>query len=75
MESAASRPTVVIDSGTGYTRMGFAGNVELCFIVPTVVALNNSFLNQPRPSSSKSNNWLGKHNAGLMADLDFYIGE
>ncbi|XP_057811079.1 actin-related protein 3-like isoform X1 [Salvia miltiorrhiza] len=75
MESAASRPAVVIDNGTGYTKMGFAGNVEPCFIVPTVVALNNSFLNQPRPSSSKSNNWLGQHNAGVMADLDFYIGE
>lgn len=55
--------------------MGFAGNVEPSFIVPTVVALNNSFLNQPRPNSTKNSSWLGQHNAGVMADLDFYIGE
>ncbi|KAG6405692.1 hypothetical protein SASPL_133284 [Salvia splendens] len=75
MDPAASRPAVVIDNGTGYTKMGFAGNVEPCFIVPTVVALNNSFLNQPRPNSTKNSNWIGQHNAGVMADLDFYIGE
>ncbi|ONM09806.1 hypothetical protein ZEAMMB73_Zm00001d034213 [Zea mays] len=40
---ALSRPNVVIDNGTGYTKMGFAGNVEPCFITPTVVAVNDSF--------------------------------
>ena len=54
--------------------MGFAGNVEPCFIAPTVVAVNESFLNQLR-SSSKSSNWLAQHSAGVMADLDFFIGE
>ncbi|KAF7802712.1 Actin-related protein 3 [Senna tora] len=89
MDPAASRPAVVIDNGTGYhspafpsqfqfslslyTKMGFAGNVEPCFIAPTVVAVNESFLNQSR-SSSKAN-WLAQHNAGVMADLDFFIGE
>ncbi|KAJ7945480.1 Actin-related protein [Quillaja saponaria] len=69
----ASRPAVVIDNGTGYTKMGFAGNVEPCFIVPTVVAVNESFLNQSRTSSKA--NWLAQHSAGVMADLDFFIGE
>lgn len=55
--------------------MGFAGNVEPCFTVPTVVAINDSFVNQARPSSRKGSNWMGQHNAGVMADLDFYIGE
>lgn len=32
------RPAVVIDNGTGYTKMGFAGNVEPQYIVPTVTA-------------------------------------
>ncbi|KAL9420793.1 hypothetical protein AB3S75_038380 [Citrus x aurantiifolia] len=68
-----SRPAVVIDNGTGYTKMGFAGNVEPCFILPTVVAVNESFLNQSR-SSSKAN-WLAQYNAGVMADLDFFIGD
>ena len=54
--------------------MGFAGNVEPSFIVPTVVAVNESFINQPR-SSVKSSNWLTQHSAGVMADLDFFIGD
>ncbi|KAE8661513.1 Actin-related protein 3 [Hibiscus syriacus] len=67
-----SRPAVVIDNGTGYTKMGFAGNVEPCFIQPTVVAINESFLNQSRTSKS---NWSAQHSAGVMADLDFFIGD
>ncbi|RXH79804.1 hypothetical protein DVH24_040951 [Malus domestica] len=69
----ASRPAVVIDNGSGYTKMGFAGNVEPCYIVPTVVALNESFLNPSRTSSKAG--WVAQHNAGVMADLDFFIGD
>ncbi|KAL4280181.1 hypothetical protein GQ457_03G008570 [Hibiscus cannabinus] len=68
-----SRPAVVIDNGTGYTKMGFAGNVEPCFIQPTVVAVNESFLNQSRTSSRS--NWSSQYSAGVMADLDFFIGD
>ncbi|GER56037.1 actin-related family protein [Striga asiatica] len=75
MDPATTRPAVVIDNGTGYTKIGFAGNVEPCFTIPTVVALNESFLNQRRPTSKKGSNWLGQHNAGILADLDFYIGD
>ncbi|KAK6930916.1 Actin family [Dillenia turbinata] len=71
--AAASRPAIVIDNGTGYTKMGFAGNVEPCFMVPTVVATNESFTNPSR--TSNKGNWLAQHSAGVMADLDFYIGE
>ncbi|KAL7187337.1 hypothetical protein ACSBR1_037411 [Camellia fascicularis] len=74
MDSSTSRPAVVVDNGTGYTKMGFAGNVEPCFIVPTVVTVNDSFNNQSR-SSAKGSNWLAQHSAGVMADLDFFIGE
>ncbi|RZR97317.1 hypothetical protein BHM03_00026471, partial [Ensete ventricosum] len=56
-----------------YTKMGYAGNVEPCFIIPTVVAVNESFSNQSR--SSAKGNWLAQHNASVMADLDFLIGE
>ena len=34
MEKAA----LVIDNGTGYTKMGFAGNFEPSYIVPSVIA-------------------------------------
>lgn len=54
--------------------MGFSGNVEPCFIVPTTVAVNDSFVNQPR-TSNKGSNWLTQYNAGVMADLDFFIGD
>ncbi|XP_070021149.1 actin-related protein 3 isoform X1 [Nicotiana sylvestris] len=74
MDPATSRPAVVIDNGTGYTKLGFAGNVEPSFIVPTVVAVNETFVNQTR-ATTKSSNWLAQHSAGVMADLDFFIGE
>ncbi|CAN4116173.1 unnamed protein product [Withania somnifera] len=74
MDPATSRPAVVIDNGTGYTKLGFAGNVEPSFILPTVVAVNESFVNQSRVTT-KSSNWLAQHSAGVMADLDFCIGE
>ena len=51
--------------------MGFAGNVEPCFIIPTVVAVNESFLGQSAPKAGTA----AYHSAGVMADLDFYIGE
>ncbi|KVH95686.1 actin-related protein 3-like [Cynara cardunculus var. scolymus] len=76
MDPSTSRPAVVIDNGTGYTKMGFAGNVEPSFMVPTVVAVNESFINQGgRRLIKRSSSWLAQHNAGVMADLDLYIGE
>ncbi|XP_006338881.1 actin-related protein 3-like isoform X2 [Solanum tuberosum] len=74
MDPSTSRPAVVFDNGTGYTKIGFAGNVEPCFILPTVVAANESFVNQPR-ALTKNSNWLAQHSAGVMADLDFFIGD
>lgn len=32
------KPAVVIDNGTGYTKMGYAGNCEPSFIIPSVIA-------------------------------------
>jgi len=58
--------------------MGFAGNVEPCFITPTVVAVNDSFSGSAQPAARGAparGNWLAQHSAGVMADLDFYIGE
>jgi actin-related protein 3 len=53
--------------------MGFAGNVEPCFITPTAVAVNDSFSDQTRAAAKGS--WQAQHSAGVMADLDFLIGE
>jgi actin-related protein 3 len=32
-------PVCVIDNGTGYTKMGYAGNVEPQYIIPSAVAM------------------------------------
>jgi actin-related protein 3 len=53
-------PSVVIDNGTGYTKMGYSGNVEPQYIVPTAVA--------------KQDMIGAKTTADGLADLDFYIG-
>lgn len=33
-----TKPAVVIDNGTGYTKMGFSGNIEPQYIIPTAIA-------------------------------------
>jgi len=33
-----SKPPVVIDNGTGYTKMGYAGNYEPSFMVPSFIS-------------------------------------
>jgi actin-related protein 3 len=55
-------PAVVIDNGTGYTKMGFAGNAEPSFIIPTVIASHSGNVNK------------GKSTTGID-DLDFHIGD
>jgi actin-related protein 3 len=58
---AASRPPVVIDNGTGYTKMGYAGNYEPNYIVPSLI----STAEEPKPGQKKED---------YIYDLDFYIG-
>lgn len=55
-------PTVVIDNGTGYTKMGYAGNMEPSYIIPSAIALKNEAR-------------MRNNNAHRVADLDFCIGE
>ena len=58
---AHTRPAVVIDNGTGYTKMGFAKNVNPTHVIPTCVAEN-------APASASKRR-------GAMDDLDFAIGD
>jgi actin-related protein 3 len=55
----APKPPVVIDNGTGYTKMGYAGNYEPNFIVPSFIS------NCIAQTGQKAN---------PVQDLDFYIG-
>lgn len=62
-------PAVVMDNGTGLTKLGFAGNDSPSFVFPTAIAtsINNTKL-------GKSGSSLGGLKRGLE-DLDFHIGE
>jgi len=62
MSSFDRPPAVVIDNGTGYTKMGFAGNVEPQYIIPTVCA-----------TKADEGGVAGKRDG--VEDLDFYIGD
>mmetsp|Transcript_1804 Transcript_1804/g.2459 ORF Transcript_1804/g.2459 Transcript_1804/m.2459 type:complete len:418 (-) Transcript_1804:208-1461(-) len=53
------KPAVIIDNGTGYTKMGYAGNVSPQFVIPTCVA-------------TRQNTSRGGQDG--VDDLDFYIG-
>ena len=33
----AQKAPIVIDNGTGYTKLGYSGNVEPQYIIPTVI--------------------------------------
>jgi len=62
--SKSGLPAVVIDNGTGYTKMGFAGNTEPQFIVPTIIATQEGKGQQKAATQKKG-----------VEDLDFYIGD
>jgi len=53
-------PACVIDNGTGYTKIGYAGNNEPSYIVPSVICTTKT----PAGQSAKG-----------VEDLDFYIGD
>jgi len=53
-------PAVVLDNGTGYTKMGYAGNSEPSYIVPTAIGANDT---------------VGKKSSHPVPDLDFYVGD
>jgi len=53
-------PTVVIDNGTGYSKMGYAGNLDPSYIIPSTIATSLA-----KKQVNKFDN----------PDLDFYIGD
>ena len=59
---AMSRSPCVIDNGTGYTKMGYAGNCEPQFIIPTLIATKENTGSMIRSKKAE------------IIDLDFFIG-
>lgn len=57
---------VVIDNGTGYTKLGYSGSAKPSYVIPTLIA-------QPSERSAGMNR--GKKGAGILSDLEFFIGE
>jgi len=57
--STYGKPPVVIDNGTGYSKLGFAGNYEPNYIIPTIIS------NIVKKDGTK---------ADPVQDLDFFIG-
>lgn len=53
-------PTVIIDNGTGYTKMGYSGNLEPSYIIPSAISMR---------INNKDNNPL------KIKDLEFHIGD
>lgn len=60
------QPACVIDNGTGYTKMGFAGNTEPQYILPTAIAIKES---------AKIGDQASRRVAKGVDDLDFFIGD
>lgn len=59
---------VVIDNGTGYTKMGFAGNCEPQYIIPSTIATNEG-------GGQKTGGGTQKVQVKGVTDLDFFIGD
>ena len=63
---AARLPAAVVDCGTGYTKMGFAGNTEPAYIFPSGIAIK-----EKAGVGDKAQQRVTKG----IDDLDFYIGD
>jgi len=62
--SKTGLPAVVIDNGTGYTKMGYAGNCEPQYIIPTAIATHEGKGAQKAATQKKG-----------VEDLDVFIGD
>lgn len=61
-------PAVVMDNGTGLTKLGFAGNDAPSYVFPTAIATSVD-----SAKSRKSGSYVGLKRG--LEDLDFHIGE
>ena len=60
--------TVVIDNGTGYTKMGYAGNFEPSYLIPTTIADANN-------KAQGAKGGVANQTQFVNPELDFYIGD
>ena len=65
LKMSFNHKVVVIDNGTGYTKMGYAGNSEPAFDIPTLIAETGQ--------TGHGTTWSGS-NRKACDNLDFVIG-
>ncbi|KAG7258216.1 hypothetical protein CRUP_014292, partial [Coryphaenoides rupestris] len=65
-DMAGRLPACVVDCGTGYTKLGYAGNTEPQFIVPSCIAIKES---------AKVGDQAQRRMMKGVDDLDFFIGD
>jgi actin-related protein 3 len=77
MASGNRLPAVIIDNGTGYTKMGYAGNNIPSFIIPSVIGINEAALGQKTGGPGVAGGKAAAASSGVskIGDLDFYIGD
>lgn len=63
---AGRLPAIVIDNGTGYTKLGYAGNKEPQFIIPSAIAIKEN---------TKIGDTTTRRLGRGVDDLDFFIGD
>ncbi|KIJ41966.1 hypothetical protein M422DRAFT_209110 [Sphaerobolus stellatus SS14] len=66
---------IVCDNGTGYSKIGFAGNSDPSFVFPTAIATRDSATSSSArgpPLPAKPGHLASKRG---IEDLDFYIGD
>lgn len=75
---SSNLPAVIIDNGTGYTKMGYAGNYEPNYIIPTVISVNDGkhLSNQGTNIGGASSSLTTSSNKdeSILSDLDYMIG-
>lgn len=59
-------PAIVIDNGTGYSKLGYAGNREPQFIIPSTIAIKENM---------KVGDQASRRLTRGIDDLDFFIGD
>lgn len=64
-------PAVVMDNGTGLTKLGFAGNDSPSFVFPTAISTLSASSSKSTGTNNKSSFLSSKRG---LEDLDFFIG-
>lgn len=74
--SRSGLPAVVIDNGTGYTKMGYAGNCEPNYIIPSQIGVKEAPTAGAKSAGPGAAPAAAKGGAGKgIDDLDFFIGD